>query len=365
MLRFIFSLLLSLFLAHLAFRQFRGYSVPVTRLDYVYLALLFYLFNLFITKIHAYFYVEYFEVDPNIQEQNTQNYQEGNYEQEKAQSTSPQFEQINIFVDDNIEENAVDTRAQPGFALTRDDKEMKAQALGKAPDTQQHTYDDGTVDNTPKVDDAIMSQIQTHVRQEVAKHYANGLEDGNLAQLRPLVAQKIDERMPYLSHNIRQMVMDNLDPIIDQQLDQILGRNPSNANRIQPLTILPHDHTIPYRNHIQPLTILPHDHTIPSRNHIQPVHYSNTPPHNHNNQHFYTTPHSHGVHEHYSDNVDNGKAFYEHPRDKYRNLQPLSEFQVPMRDTHQEAVYNGKKMTSEQLFNPSRNSLQSNDMSGF
>lgn len=322
-------LLFSGFLAHLTLSHLKG-NIS-TQMDYLYLGLLTLLFYAFLINFHVQLYMETFEIDPNIQDANTQAYQEDNYQQEKAfeeeQKRMNPGSTINIFVDDNPEINPVSPRWKTSYGLTPDDPNLKANALEQAPDTNQFRYDDGNEDHTPKVDQSIMDQIQTHVQQEVAKHYQNGLEEGNLAELKPLVAQKLEDRMPYLSNQIRRVVMDNLDDIIDAQLNKMLGQpKKKTENRIQPLV-------------------------IPPRNEQLQTDFTGRP---------YYPPEAYM--EHMAQQQADTKAYYEVPRAAYQSLnKDPSEYKFQPQ-TYIENESNGKKMSTKQLFDSNRSQLQSNDM---
>jgi len=209
---------------------------------------------LLMTFFHNTLYVETFEINPNIVDTNTNIYQEDNYQQEKefdqnqkCQSYRKDSSQkrlkggscktnVNIYLDGDLGGNLGDVHSisgvsKPIIPLTKPDRQQQSHALDQSPSTLQHTFDDGKVSISPTTDPAVVNQLRDTVKKEVAKQYPRCMQNNNpsqaITQLHQAVGRKIEERMPYLSNDIRNDVMTHLDQIINEEIDNISGHQAS------------------------------------------------------------------------------------------------------------------------------------------
>lgn len=256
-LKHIITLILSGLFAHFIINMVR--KGKLTNFDYLTILFLTVLLYSVFINVQAQFYIEYFDINPNIVEINTNHYQEENVAPSPPiASNSPDDKNVanvNIYID------GTKLKTQSGLLpLAKPDQEKKATSLQKAPSILPFLYDDGQTPNTSLETNSVplMQQLRSNIAQELIKHYP---QTHDITVLRTLIASKIQSRMPYINNTVRQDVIDNLDSIIEEELDKITGStllptttSPTAADTIQ--SVPPHTHISPihhaYSNFVAP-----------------------------------------------------------------------------------------------------------------
>jgi len=245
-LKHIITLLLSGLLAHFIINMVRkGHLTNFDYLTILFLTVL--LYSVFI-NFQANFYLEYFDINPNIVEINTNHYQEENVAPSPVSPADDKnIANVNIYID------GTKVKTKSSLPLTKPDQEQKATSLQKAPSILPFLYDDGSASSPLSSDtnsDLLMKHLRSNIAQELIKNYP---QTRDVTALRALIASKMHSRMPYISNTIRQDVIDNLDSIIDEELDKITGSTllpttgatTTGADVIQ--SVPPHTHIAPLR----------------------------------------------------------------------------------------------------------------------
>jgi len=380
----IISVLVALMLSYFLISQVRGYKIGQGDILSVLISAI--VFYIILIQLYPIFYVEYFDINPNIVEINTHDYQESQLppSKKKSHKTSPTTckTNVNIYLDGelaskpstsltpasstpstpsstpltpastpstplNPQMSPLTPTKRPAIIPGRCQYNLKPQslhekatqlhalshAIGQSPSTHQRSFDDGNTCPMSGEDPAIIHHVRSNIQHVLAQHYPLSLKEKDtpyaMNQLREVVAQKIDAMMPYISNQIREETMLHLDQIIDQEIDQMV-RNQG------PPTILPH--------HLEGRTQVGTLRKDLSTGHPEyiPETYMNT-----------------------MGEIQNNRVYYDHPRDAYRDVNYGWSYQQPQPPltTYVESVYNGVKLGVDRLFSPIKHYLLSNELS--